>query len=455
MVRGCFRTKVSGLTAACIVLLATSPDAARGIGVDWVRQLASNDEDFGFAVSADSLGNVFISGSTRGSLAGPHPGSGSDGIVAKYDSAGDLIWVKQFGSSSTSDESFGASADGQGNVFVSGTSTRTGPGVSKEALLRKYDGAGTLLWARKLGPLGINIETEGLAVAADISGNAYLSGSTEASLGGPNAGLSDAFLSKYDSAGNILWSRQLGTPSADQSYGVSADTLGNVYITGITHGSLARPNMGSWDSFVSKYDADGNHKWTRQFGGSSRDVARGVSADSLGNVFVTGSTRNSLGSPTAGEVDAFLSKFDEAGNLVWIRQFGTNLFDVSYGVSADGYGNAYITGHTNRNFVDGLGWWTGSEDAFVSKYDSAGNVLWSHHFPSITVDAAFAVSADGLGNVYMSGVTLLSSAGSPRPGDVIVVKIIPEPPPLTMLVLGGVLAGAVMRPSRWERSIPR
>ena len=69
---------------------------------------------------------------------------------------------------------------------------------------------------------------------------------------------------------SIEWIRQLGTSSTDESNGVSADGLGNVYISGYTNGSLGGPNAGNEDAFVSKYDAAGTLQWTRQLGTSSQ-----------------------------------------------------------------------------------------------------------------------------------------------------------------------------------------
>jgi len=100
----------------------------------------------------------------------------------------------------------------------------------------------------------------------------------------------------------------LGTSLADQSFGVSADGLGNVYISGETFRSLDGTNAGDDDAFVTKYDAAGNIQWTRQLGTSSRDESSGVSADGLGNVYFSGTTSGSLGRANNGNPDAFLAK---------------------------------------------------------------------------------------------------------------------------------------------------
>ena len=135
-------------------------------------------------------------------------------------------------------------------------------------------------------------------MSADGLGNVYISGYTYGSLGGPNAGGHDAFVSKYDAAGTLQWSRQLGTMSGDDSHGVSADGLGNVYISGYTGGSLGGPNAGSYDAFVSKYDAAGSLQWTRQLGTTSDDYSFGVSADGLGTSISRATPKAAWAAPT-------------------------------------------------------------------------------------------------------------------------------------------------------------
>jgi hypothetical protein len=283
-------------------------------------------------------------------------------------------------------------------------------------------------------------------------GNVYISGRTYGSLGGVNAGSSDAFVSKYDDAGNLLWAEQLGTSSDDRSYGVSADSLGNVYISGFTDGSLGGANAGDFDAFVSKYDDAGNLVWTEQLGTSSDDVSYGVSADSLGNVYIAGSTKGSLGGVNSGREetpDAFVSKYDSAGNLLWTEQLGTRGFDTSRGVSADSLGNVYISGHTSGTLGGAS---AGSTDAFVSKYDDAGNLLWTEQLGTISFDWSHGVSADARGNVYISGRTWGNLDGANTGGGAFVTKFsdpVPEPGTLALAFTAGLLwLGRVSRRSR-------
>jgi hypothetical protein len=133
-----------------------------------------------------------------------------------------------------------------------------------------------------------------------------ISGQTYGDLDGANAGGEDAFLAKYDGDGNPLWTRQLGTADNDSSLHVAADASGSAFISGYTHGSLGGPNAGGLDAFLSKYDPDGNLLWTRQLGTAEEDVSYGVAAAASGSVFIGGYTAGSLGGPNAGDYDAFV-----------------------------------------------------------------------------------------------------------------------------------------------------
>jgi len=184
----------------------------------------------------------------------------------------------------------------------------------------------------------------GSAVSADGLGNVYISGSTEIT-GGP-----DAFFSRYDSAGNLLWTRQFGTRTDDYGSAIAADGLGSIYVAGRTSGDLFGPNAGGAaggaDAYLTKYDAAGNQLWSHQFGTPGSDEATGVVSDGFGSVYVAGFTEGSLSGTYLGRNDAFVSKYNEAGTLLWSRQWGTSDYDLAFGVAVDRAGNVYITGAT-------------------------------------------------------------------------------------------------------------
>jgi len=253
-------------------------------------------------------------------------------------------------------------------------------------------------WIRQLGTAA---DDRGYGVSADGQGNVYITGYTKGSLGGTNMGYYDAFLSKYSSSGNLVWCQQLGTSLNDYGYGVSADGQGNVYIAGATQGSLGGTSAGTYDAFLSKYDSAGNLAWTRQLGTTSGDYSYSVSADGQGNMYITGYTDGSLGGTNAGGADAFLGKYDSSGNPVWTKQLGTAKYDYGYNVWADIIGNVYLTGATAGSLF-GTNPNT-NYDPFLGKYDSSGNLVWSCQLGTTSSDYSYGVSVDGLGNVYIAG----------------------------------------------------
>lgn len=144
----------------------------------------------------------------------------------------------------------------------------------------------------------------------DPLGNAYITGATLGSLGGTNQGGFEAFLVKYDWAGNLAWTAQIGASSSTTlGLGVAADTAGNAYITGVTDGSLGGANSGGSDAFLAQYTSTGSLAWATQLGTSSGDGANGLALDGAGNVYIAGNTFGDLGGPNQGDDDTFLAKY--------------------------------------------------------------------------------------------------------------------------------------------------
>ena len=140
-----------------------------------------------------------------------------------------------------------------------------------------------------------------------------MTGVTLGNIGGPSAGVWDAWLARYDSAGNQLWVRQLGTSLEDNARAAAPDGSGGMYVGGQTRGSLGGPNAGGDDAWLARYDSAGNQIWIRQLGTSYTDGLEAAAPDGANGVYVGGSTQGSLGAPNAGSVDAWLAHYVEAG----------------------------------------------------------------------------------------------------------------------------------------------
>ncbi|MFG0283688.1 MAG: SBBP repeat-containing protein [Phycisphaerales bacterium JB039] len=255
----------------------------------WLRQFGTSARDLGASVAADSAGNVYASGLTQGNLGGPVSGNW-DAFLAKHDASGKLLWIQQFGPA-TDQSSISVAVDSAGSAYVSGSTWGSLGGPSAggvDAFLAKYDASGAVLWVRQIG----TPSSEWChGVAVDSSGNAYIAGRTFGSLGGPKPSIpSDVFLAKYDPSGARLWVRQLGSTSPDWCFAVAVDGAGNAYISGMTEGSLGGPYVDNGDAILAKYDPSGTLLWVRQLGTRGVDIAYGVATDTAGNAYISGWT---------------------------------------------------------------------------------------------------------------------------------------------------------------------
>ena len=220
------------------------------------------------------------------------------------------------------------------------------------------------LWVRQFGPSG---PEQSRGVATDAARNVYLTGVTRGPLGGPYRGNDDAWVAKYNAAGRALWKRQLGTAENDAASGVATDAAGTVYLTGATLGSLGGHYQGNFDAWMAKYNAAGHALWKRQFGTKTVEASLRVATDAAGNVYLSGMTSGSLGGANNGLFDAWVAKYDAAGRKLWTRQLGTESYDFANGVATDAAGNLYLAGETDGS-LGGAN--HGGFDAWLAKYST-------------------------------------------------------------------------------------
>ena len=366
-------------------------------------------------VATDSSGNIYVAGYTNGTMDGVTSASGNDLYVLKYDSTGTKEWSKQLGSSSR-DEAYGIVVDTLGNVFIGGHTSGGLDGNTNsrnsDVFLVKYDLNGLKQWTKQFGS-GSSYGERVSGIAIDLFDNVFLVGDTfafsdESGLDNrthPGGGYS-AFVVCYDSTGKRRWTNLLGTNNWDKAYGVATSSSGNVFITGYTSGELdGNLSLGSKDVFLAKYSNNGAKLWSKQIGTSSNDEGKAVTADSSENVYVVGFTEGGFeGYTIAGDQkDIFIAKFNSNGSNLWIKQFGTSSHDHANDVATDSLGNIYLVGSSEGNF-DGY-FNSGRTDLIVIKYDSAGTMKWLRQFGTSGYDRAYGVDIDTKNNVYVVGET--------------------------------------------------
>ena len=326
-------------------------------------------------------------------------------VIVQADPPPPTLWTRQTGTS-TFERAEAVAVDGSGNIYITGDTYGPLGGPNQgltDAFLVKYDGSGALVWARQTGSI-VHDRSRGIAI--DGAGSSYIAGWTEGDLGGPNQGESDAFIVKHDANGTLQWARQVGSSPGlfqdDWAHAVAVDAAGNSYSAGYTYGDLGAPSVGSSDAFVVACDSGGTVQWTQQIGTPSQDRGRGIAIDGSGNVYLAGYTGGDLGGPSQYNDDAFVVKYDNGGTVQWARQIGSSEYDSAVGIAADASGNTFITGYTDGDLA---GPNQGGADAFVAMFDSSGTLQWTRQIGSGHVDRAHGIAIDGSGNVYITGYT--------------------------------------------------
>jgi hypothetical protein len=377
----------------------------------WIQQLGTPEYDVATAVAVGPQDNIYVTGTTSGTLGDQSYGNGnSDAWLAKYGPGRKLLWKVQLGSSSP-DGSYGVAVDSKGYVYITGsTAGKLGSQQfgKEDAWVAKYSPSSKLLWKKQLGTAATDSSN---GVATDRSGNVYLTGYTTRI---PDAGpiLSDIWVAKYNPNGKLLWKKQLGSSEIDVSRGIATDSNGNVYLTGETYGKLGDQQFGddpsTSDAWFVKYNGSGKLLWKKQLGTPEADLSYGVATDRSGNVYLTGETFGKLGDQKYDKYhsDAWVAKYDSSGTQLWVKQLGTApLWDSSRSVATDRSGNVYLTGETTGKLGDQQYGGMYEFDAWVAKYDSSGTQLWVKQLGSYYWDFSLGVAIDSKGNTYLAGST--------------------------------------------------
>jgi hypothetical protein len=243
-------------------------------------------------------------------------------------------------------------------------------------------------------------------IVLDAAGNSYVTGRFSGTADfDPGAGVfnltsaggEDAFVAKYTATGQLSWAIGFGGTSGDLGHGIGLDAAGNVYVMGRfvgtvdvdPSGTFNLTSNGGLDTFVAKYTTSGTLLWAFAFGGTLDDAGEDLAVDPAGNVYLTGGIQGTVDFDpgpgvteftSSGDLDIFRAKYSTAGALLWAYVAPDALQDNQRGfrMVVDAAGYSYVTGWFKRNPVVGnvngeqiIS--NGESDAWIGKFDSAGN----------------------------------------------------------------------------------
>jgi len=437
---------------ALLFLILSQLTIAQNSNFEWAKQMGGTVVDKGFSITTDVSGNVYTTGYFKGTV-DFDPGTGTtnltsagyeDIFIQKLDDAGNFLWAKKMGGTSY-DMGYSITTDACSNVYTTGYFKGTvdfDPGVgttnltsagNKDIFIQKLDSAGNLLWVKQIGGTYYDV---GYSITTDASGNVYITGCFEGTVDfDPGAGIAnltsavahDIFIQKLNTAGNLLWVKQIVGTSFNRGLSITIDADGNIYTTGYFEGTAdfdpgtGTANLtsaGNKDIFIQKLDDAGNFLWAKKMGGTNNDWGNSITTDAGGNVYTTGNFQETAdfdpgagitNLTSAGGFDFFIQKLDFTGNLLWIKQMGGTSYDRGNSITTDAGGNVYTTGCfiDTVDFDPGTGITNltspGNSDVFIQKLDTAGIFLWVKQMGGTSSGYGSSITIDADDNVYTTG----------------------------------------------------
>ncbi len=242
--------------------------------------------------------------------------------------------------------------------------------------------------------------TTAQSTVVDAQGNVYVVGNATGDFGSQlNQGAQDVYLSKYDSAGNLQWTKLLGSAGTANAYSLALNPQsGGVVVSGSTTAALSTAAIsdGNTGSFVASYDTNGNQLWEQQFPTLNNNQANAVAVDAQGNVYVGGQVSGTIGSgqTDAGKADGYLAQLNSSGDIVSEQQFGTSGNDQVSQMATTSDGGVVVASVQNG-------------EAILSKYaggDITSAPVWQIDLGNLNGGAITGIAVSG-SQVYVSGTT--------------------------------------------------
>lgn len=369
-------------------------------------------------------------------------------FLTSVSNAQNLEWAEQFGGAGI-DNGSAIVVDSMGNSYTVGTFNQTvdfDPSNntfnlvstgSDDVFITKLDPSGNFIWAKQIGGV---YSDQARAAAIDTFGNIYIASSFIGSINFTTSegnesfisyGVSDIFLAKLDSSGNILWGRQIGGASTDLVEKMAIDTQGNIVLTGSFYGTtdfdpgISVYNLTCYgqavnsDVYICKLNSNGDFIWAKQIGGTGYDFGNDITFDSSDNLFITGQFSglcdfdtgvNTFNLSAIGGSDVFILKLNSSGDFIWVKQIGSSMNDSGKSINVDNSGEIYVSGFFSDVISLNLSSGNislnpfGGTDVFIAKFNSLGDVSWVKQIGGNNSETTMASAVDYDGNLYCAGI---------------------------------------------------
>jgi type IX secretion system substrate protein/beta-propeller repeat-containing protein len=329
------------------------------------------------AMTYDRQGNIYLAGDGF---------NGDKYVVVKLDSAGNQLWESSYETQWAIPA--GIVVDSSGNIYVAGSL-----GFNNIAAI-KYAPGGSVIWMKVFNNNQKAVTMQ--SVFIDPNSNLYLTATKDTTND------RDFLFIKYDSSGNLLFTKFISVSSSDTLSSSCMDENSNFYFTGESQYKFQ----------TARLNSSGDVLWIKEFGGTNlfSSSGRAICTDKNFNVYVSGLSEDSV----TGDFNITTLKYNSTGDFQWSAMYtGQGVdYDVPYSINADADGNIYVTGYTTVS--------PGNKDFIILMYDTTGVLRWqsSYNGTGGGSDISCFVVSDNEGNFYISG----NSPGKSTTSDIVTIK---------------------------------
>jgi hypothetical protein len=365
----------------------------------WSKIVGDASSQFVTGTAVDASGHVYMVGYFSGSIdlgGGPVISAGSDdAYVTKFDTSGTHIWTKTFGAASTQLAS-DVALHPNGGVVVTGhfsgavdfgPSSHTSTPGFVDMFTLKLDDAGVVEWvatapdSRGFHHPSVAVSAQGDVAVADTS-----------DLGADP----DVRLRKLTASGTDVWETLLvGATGQRNARDVAIDASGNIVVSGYFTGSVGALNSaGLTDAFVAKFDPSGALGQVVRLGGPGNDTAWSVAVNAAGGMAILGAFEGEASfagqtATSAGDEDIYLLRMSAGGVVEWLKTFGDSAYQVGVAVTFDPQGGVAIAGTADGaiDFGGGALLDPGGGNAFVATFESDGTYAGPDRLETLQIKA--------------------------------------------------------------------